>query len=130
MLLVSASRSACWRRPFWRADMLRSPAFVDGCCAQTWTVDTLATTPLDSYIRAVRLNLVSFWLTQEGDADVDPDGDMTDADIDPDVDVDPDTDAIDRGSERTVSIDQTDEDDNPWYRNVRRARCHHCCRCQ
>ena len=57
---------------------------------------------------------------QEGDADVDPDGDMTDLDADPDVDVDPDAD--DR-SEQTVSIDQTDEDDNPSYRNVRPARC-------
>ncbi len=51
---------------------------------------------------------------------MDPDGDMTDPDADPDVDIDPDAD--DR-SEQTVSIDQTDEDDNPSYRNVRHARC-------
>ena len=49
--------------------------------------------------------------------DVDPDGDLSDLD----ADVDPDADAVDGRSERTVSIDQTDEDDNPSYRNVRCA---------
>lgn len=52
---------------------------------------------------------------------MDPDGETTDLDADPDVDVDPDAD--DHGSEATVSVDQTDEDDNPSYRNVRCALC-------